>query len=70
MKTRYPLSVTDELFLHLEKPDEPMSLQLEIRFSGRIDEKQLEVAAYSAMRMHPLASVRQHRGCHRATDRG
>ena len=61
MKTRYPLSVTDELFLHLEKPDEPMSLQLEIRFSGRIDEKQLEVAAYAAMRMHPLASVRQHR---------
>lgn len=61
MKTRYPLSVTDELFLHLEKPDEPMSLQLEVRFSGRVDEKQLEMAVYSAMRMHPLASVRQHR---------
>lgn len=61
MKTCFPLSVTDELFLHLEKPDEPMHLQLEIRFSGRLDEQKLEVAAFSAMKMHPLTSVRLHR---------
>lgn len=61
MKTRFPLSVTDELFLHLEKPEEPMHLQLEVRFSGRLDEQKLEVAAFSAMKMHPLTSVRLHR---------
>lgn len=58
MKTRFPLSVTDELFLHLEKAEEPMNLQLDIRFSGRLDEQKLEVALYSAMKMHPLTSVR------------
>lgn len=60
MTTRFPLSVTDELFLHLEKPDEPMHLQLDIRFSGRLDEQKLEAATYAAMALHPLTSVRLH----------
>ena len=61
MKTRFPLSVTDELFLHLEEADEPMSLQLDLRFSGRLDEQALELALFSAMKVHPLTSVRMHR---------
>ena len=60
MKKFFPLSVTDELFLHLEKPEEPMHLQLDIRFSGRVDEQKLEEAAYSAMEIHPLTRVRLH----------
>ena len=58
MTSRFPLSVTDELFLHLEKPEESMHLQLDIRFSGRLDEQKLEAALFSAMAAHPLASVR------------
>lgn len=59
MTTRFAFSVTDELFLHLESAEEPFSLQLEVRFSGRVDEPQLEAAAYAAMQQHPMAAVRQ-----------
>lgn len=60
MTTRFPFSVTDELFHHLESAEEPMGIQLDLRFSGRLDEQELEKAVYAAMRRHPLASVRQH----------
>lgn len=60
MTTRFSFSVTDELFHHLESAEEPMGIQLDLRFSGRLDEQELEKAAYAAMRRHPLASVRQH----------
>lgn len=60
MTTRFPFSVTDELFHHLESAEEPMGLQLDLRFSGRLDEQELEKAAYATMRRHPMASVRQH----------
>lgn len=59
MTTRFDFSVTDELFLHLESAEEPFGLQLDVRFSGRVDEQKLEAAAYAAMQMHPMASVRQ-----------
>ena len=59
MTTRFAFSVTDELFHHLESADEPFGLQLDIRFSGRLDEQQMEAAALAAMQTHPLASVRQ-----------
>lgn len=60
MTTRFPFSVTDELFHHLESAEEPMGLQLDLRLSGRLDEQELERAAFAAMRRHPMASVRQH----------
>ncbi|MES2919265.1 MAG: condensation domain-containing protein [Pseudomonadota bacterium] len=60
MTTRFPFSVTDELFHHLESAEEPMGIQLDLRFSGHLDEQELEKAVYAAMRRHPLASVRQH----------
>lgn len=60
MSTRFPFSVTDELFHHLESAEEPMSIQLDLRFSGHLDEQKVEEAAYEAMRRHPLAAVRQH----------
>lgn len=59
MTTRFSFSVTDELFLHLESADEPFGLQLDLRFSGRLDEQKLEAATYAAMQTHPLARVRQ-----------
>lgn len=60
MTTRFSFSVTDELFHHLESAEEPMGIQFDLRFSGRLDERELEKAAAAAMRRHPLASVRQH----------
>lgn len=60
MTTRFAFSVTDELFHHLESAEEPMGIQLDLRFTGRLDEQKVEEAAYEAMRRHPLASVRQH----------
>lgn len=60
MTTRFAFSVTDELFHHLESAEEPMGIQLDLRFSGKLDEQKVEEAAYAAMRRHPLASVRQH----------
>jgi NRPS condensation-like uncharacterized protein len=59
MTTRFAFSVTDELFHHLESADEPFGLQLDIRFSGHLDEQKIEAAAYASMHMHPLAAVRQ-----------
>lgn len=60
MTTRFSFSVTDELFHHLESAEEPMGIQLDLHFSGRLDEQKVEEATYAAMRRHPLASVRQH----------
>lgn len=59
MTTRFAFSVTDELFHHLESAGEPFGLQLDLRFSGRLDEQKLEASAYAAMHAHPLAAVRQ-----------
>lgn len=59
MTSRFSFSVTDELFHHLESADEPFGLQLDLHFSGHLDEQKLEAAAYAAMHTHPLASVRQ-----------
>lgn len=59
MTSRFAFSVTDELFHHLESPDEPFGLQLDLRVSGRLDEQKLEAAAAAAMKTHPLTAVRQ-----------
>ena len=59
MASRFSFSVTDELFYHLESADEPLGLQLDVRFSGHLDEQKLEAATYAAMATHPLAQVRQ-----------
>ncbi|HET8729610.1 MAG TPA: condensation domain-containing protein [Moraxellaceae bacterium] len=60
MTTRFSFSVTDELFHHLESAEEPMGIQLDLRFSGHLDEQEVEKAVYAAMRRHPMSSVRQH----------
>lgn len=59
MPNRFSFSVTDELFYHLESAEEPFGLQLDVRFSGKLDEQKMEAAALAAMQTHPLASVRQ-----------
>jgi NRPS condensation-like uncharacterized protein len=52
------LNVLDELYLHLDRDEEPWSVHLEIRVEGRIDAQRLEAAAREAARRHPIARAR------------
>jgi NRPS condensation-like uncharacterized protein len=52
------LNVLDELYLHLDREDEPWSVHIEIRVDGRIDPARLEDAVRSAALRHPIARAR------------
>jgi NRPS condensation-like uncharacterized protein len=53
-----PLNVLDELYLHLDREEEPWSVHVEIRVEGRIDAGRLRSAISAAARRHPLARAR------------
>jgi NRPS condensation-like uncharacterized protein len=55
MPTTTPLNVLDELYLHLNRDDEPWSVHVEIRVDGSIDVARLEAAVREAAGRHPLA---------------
>jgi NRPS condensation-like uncharacterized protein len=61
-----PLNVLDELYLHLDREEEPWSVHVEIRVEGQIDPDRLRSAISAAARRHPLARARLARS--RATD--
>jgi hypothetical protein len=50
-----PLNVLDELYLHLDREDEPWSVHIEIRVEGRIDATRLRTAVRRAALVHPIA---------------
>lgn len=50
-----PLYVLDELYLHLDREQEPWSVHLEIRVEGRIDGARLQEAVRRAALAHPIA---------------
>src|SRR5947209_3314370 len=52
------LNVLDELYLHLDRGEEPWSIQLEVRAEGTIDAEQLAAAIGEATLRHPLARAR------------
>ncbi len=54
-----PFNPVDEAFLHLSRPDEPDSIQLEVRAPGRLEEEPLRAAVAHALRLHPMARARQ-----------
>jgi NRPS condensation-like uncharacterized protein len=55
MPTRIPLNILDELYLHLDREDEPWSVHVEIRVEGRIEQVRLEAAVREAAGLHPIA---------------
>jgi NRPS condensation-like uncharacterized protein len=55
MPTTTPLNVLDELYLNLNRDDEPWSVHVEIRVEGTLDVARLEAAACEAAGRHPLA---------------
>ncbi len=60
------LNVLDELYLHLNRADEPWSVHLEIRVEGTIDRDRLEQAVRAAARPHPIIRAQLRRS--RLTD--
>src|SRR4051812_24418684 len=53
-----PLNVLDELYLHLDRDEEPWSVHVEIRAEGHIDAGRLESAVREAALRHPIARAR------------
>jgi NRPS condensation-like uncharacterized protein len=53
-----PLNVLDELYMNLDRPEEPWSVHVEIRVEGRIDAGRLKAAVVKAARAHPIARAR------------
>src|SRR3954451_17945511 len=52
------LNILDELYLHLDREDEPWSVQLEVQAEGRIDADRLASATREAAARHPVARAR------------
>src|SRR4051812_33365821 len=52
------LNILDELYLHLDRDDEPWSVHLEVQAEGRIDADRVERAARYAAAKHPVARAR------------
>ncbi|MEA2310838.1 MAG: hypothetical protein QOE28_806, partial [Solirubrobacteraceae bacterium] len=59
--TTAPLNLLDELYLHLDRDDEPWSVQLEAGVEGRLDPERLGRAIVEAARAHPMARARLRR---------
>jgi NRPS condensation-like uncharacterized protein len=55
---RLPLNAIDEMFLHLDDPARPLTIQLEARVQGRLDDQRVRDAVQVATQHHPLARAR------------
>ncbi len=56
--TTVALNVLDELYLHLDREEEPWSVQLEVGVEGRVDEARLRDAIVAGAAQHPIARAR------------
>src|SRR3954454_23026051 len=52
------LNLLDELYLHLDREDEPWTVHLEIQAEGRLDPARLRSAIREAAQRHPIARAR------------
>jgi NRPS condensation-like uncharacterized protein len=52
------LTVLDELYLHLNREEEPFSVHMEIHVEGRIDATRFQAAVREAALRHPIARAR------------
>src|SRR3954453_11501622 len=55
---RYRMHAVEELFA-LDHPDEPPTMQFELRVSGSLDEARLTEAIAAAVALHPMTQARQ-----------
>jgi NRPS condensation-like uncharacterized protein len=56
--TTTELSLLDELYLHLDRRDEPWVVHIEARVCGRLDAERLARALAAAVQRHPIARAR------------
>jgi NRPS condensation-like uncharacterized protein len=59
--TSTDLNILDQLYLHLDRQDEPWSVHLEVAVDGEIDAERLHDAVLAGMRAHPIARARLRR---------
>jgi NRPS condensation-like uncharacterized protein len=52
------LNILDELYLHLDRDDEPFSVHMEVQVEGRVDGSRLRKAIEEAAARHPIARAR------------
>jgi NRPS condensation-like uncharacterized protein len=52
------LNLLDELYLHLDRRDEPWVVHVEVRVDGRLDAERLARALAGAVERHPIARAR------------
>jgi NRPS condensation-like uncharacterized protein len=52
------LNILDELYLHLDREDEPFSVHMEVQVEGRVDASRLREAIATAANRHPIARAR------------
>jgi NRPS condensation-like uncharacterized protein len=52
------LNILDELYLHLDRSDEPFSVHMEVQVDGRVDADRLRAAIAEAVGRHPIARAR------------
>src|SRR3954451_13300934 len=58
LRARYRMHAVEELFA-LDHPDEPPTMQFELRVSGSLDEARLTEAIAAAVALHPMTQARQ-----------
>ncbi|MDF1781799.1 MAG: hypothetical protein P1U67_10920 [Alcanivoracaceae bacterium] len=51
---RFPFSLTDELFFHIDRPETPFSIQMEVRLNTSLELDRLREALATAMSQHPM----------------
>jgi NRPS condensation-like uncharacterized protein len=56
--TSVALNLLDELYLNLDRPDEPWGVHFEVHVTGRVDPTRLAGAIGAAARRHPIARAR------------
>jgi NRPS condensation-like uncharacterized protein len=55
---RVPVQEADELFVRLNRPEEPWTVHVELRVGGRFDVERLASAVRTASALHPMARAR------------
>lgn len=53
-----PFNTLDEMFLHLDDPARPLTVQMEVRVRGRLDDERVRQAVHTAAGRHPRARAR------------
>src|SRR5215471_4323248 len=55
---KIPFNAMDEMFMHLDGPTRPLTVHLEVRVAGALDDDRVRTAVSDAVARHPLARAR------------